>query len=645
ISPVQGRGSCAARCQAKPSGKLPDLSQSTFPDIPEDGYDLVVLGSGPGGETAAAHASQLGANVAVVEVKKSFGGPTGLTSKAVREATKQIVKAVDQVGGDRRRQIRRLWEQRFPKLRGEAEVLQLAETRTRLQSNLVDLFIGAAVLVPPSESMSGQLAVRVCRPTGCVELPTQKVCIATGSRPARPEELRPGVKLPFTKKTVVDATEMGQLVGLPNAVAILGGGVISVEYATVLAKLGVGVSLLCKPEQFMPFLPQELRVALKKRMLKDKILFLDADVKRMDVGNDGLVRVQLEDKPKQPKRLRVDLVLYSGGRDANSGSIDCEAVGVGVGKYGRIEVDENYRTANSDIFAIGDVIGGGLASAAQQQARVVTEIMFRDRLEAAAQGMMIANQGSDLDDLPVDDSFDDQVGAHPFPIIAGNCALAASPEDASSIEQEQFAEAPPSGQGVLFGNKKIDAPLTLWTIPEIATVGTSVEQAFKLGQRFITNDGRTGSIVQGYASFKDLARGRLSGDPEGYLKIIARADGPSRHIIIGVHIIGEGANELIQLGSILVHSEATLEQVSNTPFAAVTLSALYQMASDDALCKSPLNAQSRFVFYLTLSHLTLTTCTLLVWQAKQNEVDPGQDQDKGCCVTCGPIWCKFKRPS
>ncbi|KAG5178163.1 hypothetical protein JKP88DRAFT_142965, partial [Tribonema minus] len=91
------------------ANKLRDLSQSAFPDVPEDGYDLVVLGSGPGGEAIATRAAQLSARVAVVEIKRAFGGPTGLTSKAVREATKQIVQAVDQVGGDRRRQIRRLW--------------------------------------------------------------------------------------------------------------------------------------------------------------------------------------------------------------------------------------------------------------------------------------------------------------------------------------------------------------------------------------------------------------------------------------------------------------------------------------------------------------------------------------------------------
>ncbi|CAM9626487.1 unnamed protein product, partial [Choristocarpus tenellus] len=121
--------------------------QVKFPPVPDEPYDLVVLGSGPGGEAAAVQASRLGAKVAIVEIKKSFGGPTGLTSKAVREAAKQIVKAVDQIGGDRRRQIRRMWTLRFPALRSEAEVLQAAESRDRLAKNQCQLFIGAAEIV------------------------------------------------------------------------------------------------------------------------------------------------------------------------------------------------------------------------------------------------------------------------------------------------------------------------------------------------------------------------------------------------------------------------------------------------------------------------------------------------------------------
>ncbi|CAN0073540.1 unnamed protein product, partial [Scytosiphon promiscuus] len=174
-----------------------------------------------------------------------------------------------QVGGDKRRQTRRLWKKRFPALRAEAEVLQAAETRDRLAKNLIDLYIGQAEILSDAqrtEGEHGEVAVRVCRPKGCVDVPAHHVCVATGSRPNRPDTMRTGSRLPFKKGVVVDATEMGTITDLPNACAIIGGGVIAVEYANVLAGLGVGVSLLCKDEEFMPFLSEELRVELRKRM-------------------------------------------------------------------------------------------------------------------------------------------------------------------------------------------------------------------------------------------------------------------------------------------------------------------------------------------------------------------------------------------
>lgn len=128
--------------------RLPDLSQTAFPEkLDDEPYDLIVLGSGPAGETAGCKAAQLGQKVAIVEIKKAFGGPTGLTSKAVREAAKRILKTVDQVGGDRMKQIKRLWGKRFPALKSEAEVYQAAETRERLMKNDCDLYIGSALLV------------------------------------------------------------------------------------------------------------------------------------------------------------------------------------------------------------------------------------------------------------------------------------------------------------------------------------------------------------------------------------------------------------------------------------------------------------------------------------------------------------------
>ena len=126
-----------------------------------------------------------------------------------------------------------------------------------------------------------------------------------------------------------------------------------------------------------------------------------------------------------------------------------------------------------------------------------------------------------------------------------------------------FVQHKSKENGILFGSAKgsgsTDTPLTLWTIPELSSVGKSKVQAVEFY-------GDNCKIVEGLGYFNHCARGRLSGSEDGFLKIVAKYDEEKDvHIIVGVHIIGEGANELIQLGSCLVHSDATLEAISNTP--------------------------------------------------------------------------------
>ena len=511
-----------------------------------DGYDLIVLGSGPGGESVATQAAKLGAKVAVIEKKMVFGGPTGLSSKAVREATKRITAAIDQIGGDRRRQINRLWKRKFPVLKTEAEAWQAQETRQRLFKAGIDLFIGDAELMAESKGVT-QATLRVCRPNGCVSLDSFHIVISTGSRAHKPNELQPGnVPITFQKNKVIDATEISTLTALPNSVVIIGGGVIAVEYATVLAELSVGVTLICNESSFLPFLERDLLRSLKRLMKKNRILIVHLDIENIEIEDTtGKVKVKMGTdplRPQKPKRVfTVDTVIYSGGRDANSDNLGLQNVGVVTAKYGRIKIDENYRTtAETSIYAIGDVIGPpGLASAAVQQGRYVADKLFG----------------------PQSTAYDE--------------------------ETKRERRIMRTKQEILFGSTKgggsIDAPLTLWTIPEVSSVGKNKVQAREVY-------GEDAQIVEGFGYFKNCARGRLSCDEDGFLKVVARYDSVRNvHSIIGVHIIGEGANELIQLGSCLVHSGATLEAISNTPFSAVTLSILYQVAADDALLKS-LNA-------------------------------------------------------
>jgi len=106
-----------------------------------------------------------------------------------------------------------------------------------------------------------------------------------------PQELRPGVPIPYTSRLVIDATQMANLKELPDSLAVIGGGVISVEYATVFAALGLPTSLLCREEAFLPFLPKELQGAIKADMARNGIEVIHNPVSRFEVGDDKMVHV------------------------------------------------------------------------------------------------------------------------------------------------------------------------------------------------------------------------------------------------------------------------------------------------------------------------------------------------------------------
>lgn len=271
------------------------------------------------------------------------------------------------------------------------------------------------------------------------------------------------------------------------------------------------------------------------------------------------------------------MMLYSGGRNANSQNLACEEVGIATGIYERIIVDKQYRTTArpSKVYAIGDVTGPpGLASSAQQQGRALVDRLFHP------DSAYVEDDAEDTGSKKEEDAEEEDEAHNDV-----------SEVDSFFVNEDLPPETLPSKN--LFGSisgsaDAVDAPLTLWTIPEIASVGLSIEEAKARGME---------NVIEGRAYFKDMARGRLAGG-EGFLKVVSRYEGSSAdsnvkgaHTIIGVHIIGEGANELIQMGSILVHGKATLEQVSRTPFAAVTLSGLYQMACDNALFSPEMRQQ------------------------------------------------------
>ena len=376
-----------------------------------------------------------------------------------------------------------------------------------------------------------------------MELNARHVCVATGSRPHTPDTFRssPGaarVPLNFTATSrIVTSTEMGNMLDMPKAVAIIGGGIIAVEYATVLSKLGVGVSLLCKENEFLPFLEEELRETLRRRMRRSHVLFVTEDVKDIEV-DPAFVKISLQtptpstgepvsssataaavvgrNKTPVERKLKVDLLLYSSGRDANSEGLGLDAVGVTLGSYGRIAVDSRtYRTSSPcAIYAVGDVIGPpGLASAAQHQARSLVDHLFGKKSAFAKRqrasfgnkdAVTQVTQSSHNDDD--DNNYDDDLDVERDNYFASPAVSGSEGDHPATLFGDEFTST--------------NVPLTLWTMPEIASVGLTLKQAMAREASRRQQSGRTRVFLEGKACFKETARGRLTGDTDGFLKVV-----------------------------------------------------------------------------------------------------------------------------
>ncbi len=458
-----------------------------------DHYDLVVIGSGPAGEKAAAKAAYFGKRVALVEKEFVYGGAgvhTGtLPSKTLKETAlyfsgkyEKGLFGVDKTFNHQASIKDFMFRKNFIVSSENDEVYQ------NILRHKVDLFNGFAefrndhtLLVTASESAT--------------EITADFVLIATGSFPFHPDNI------PFDRIRVHDSDTILDLDKFPTSLCIVGAGVIGCEYATIFATMGTKVFLVNHSEQILPFLDGEISSALIEQMKKAgiEILFNNSVVQiQKDSDESGPLSVMLANG----EFLTCDMFLYAAGRVANTKLLQCQKAGLQPGKRGVIEVDANYRTSVNNIFAAGDVIGfPSLASVSMDQGRVAVSRMFG------------------INDLP-------------------------------QIDRE--------------------LPFGIYTIPEVSMIGTTEEQAKKGDLNYCT----------GRSRYRDMPRGKIMGLEDGFLKVVFLRESLQ---IIGVHIIGQLASELIHYGMMLVHNRLTLTDVIEAVFNYPTLHDLYKYAAYDGL--------------------------------------------------------------
>ncbi|MFN8077751.1 MAG: Si-specific NAD(P)(+) transhydrogenase [Kineosporiaceae bacterium] len=461
-------------------------------------YDLLVIGSGPGGQKAAIAAAKLGRRAAVVERRDMVGGVcinTGtIPSKTLREAVLYLtgLNMRDLYGQNYRVKeditVGDLLARTQHVIGREIEVV-----RSQLFRNGVDLIHGSGRFLDDHRvAVHGEHGERV--------VTAAHVVIAVGTTPARPASVA------FDGSRILDSDGILALDHIPRSLVVVGAGVIGIEYASMFAALGSRVTVVEQRDRMLDFCDSEIVEALKFHLRDLSVSFrMGEKVASVEASDKGTITTLVSGK-----RIPADTVMYSAGRQGATGSLDLEAAGLQADDRGRIRVDDHYRTEVPHIYAVGDVIG--------------------------------------------------------FPALA-----------ATSMEQGRLAAYHACGEPV---NSLVDLqPIGIYTIPEISYCGQ-------------TEDQLTSSSVPyevGISRYRELARGQIIGDSYGMLKLLVSTD---TRRLLGVHVFGSHATELVHLGQAIMTCQGTVDQLVDTVFNYPTLSEAYKVAALDAVNK--MRAVERF---------------------------------------------------
>jgi NAD(P) transhydrogenase len=458
-------------------------------------FDLVVIGSGPAGEKGAVQAAYFGKRVALVERAPAVGGAsvhTGtLPSKTLREAALYLTGFHRRelygmtLDLDRQASVRRL----MGRLRA-VTAEQVAQISRNLDRHQVTLVRGAAEFVSPHEVVVRGPAHGHGPPR---RLTADVFLVATGSSPLRP------AGIPFDDPDVEDSDSILDLDRIPDALAVVGGGVIGCEYACIFAALGTRITIVEGRTALMRFLDQEMSDSLRQSLEREghQVRLGDA-VLAIERIPGGSLRLAL----KSGEQLLVDKVLYSAGRTGNTAALGLARAGVEMDRKGRLLVNECFQTTTPHIYAAGDVVGSpALASISMEQGRVAM--------------------------------------CHAFALDYKTRVSSLTP----------------------FG---------VYTIPEISMIGATEEEVAEAGIAYEV----------GRARYENNARGQITGEKDGLLKILFEV--PSKRLL-GVHMIGDHATELIHIGQMAMTFNSTIDVFIDSVFNFPTLSEAYKYAAYDGL--------------------------------------------------------------
>lgn len=449
-------------------------------------YDVIVIGTGPGGYVCAIKAAQLGLKTAVIEKRATFGGTClnigCIPSKALLHASEmfhQAAHGMDALGVEIQAPSLNLEKMMAHK---DATVKSNVDGVSYLfKKNKIDTFIGTGKVVSAGKvsvtSDSGEEQV----------LETKNIVIATGSDVAG----IPGVAVDIDEKVIVSSTGGIALDKVPGHMVVVGGGVIGLELGSVWARLGAKVTVVEYLDTILGGMDGEVSKQFHRILAKQGLDFkLGAKVTAVEKGEAG-AKVTFEPvKGGEATVLDADIVLVATGRKPYTANLGLTEAGVALDNRGRVEIDNHFQTNVPGIYAIGDVVRGPmLAHKAEDEGVALAEILSG------------------------------QAGHVNYDVIPG----------------------------------------VVYTQPEVAAVGKTEEElkaagvAYKVGKFPFSANGR--------------ARAMLATD--GFVKVLADKDTDR---VLGVHIIGFGAGDMIHEAAVLMEFGGSSEDLGRTCHAHPTMS-------------------------------------------------------------------------
>ncbi|MFM8750682.1 dihydrolipoyl dehydrogenase [Rhabdaerophilum sp.] len=446
-------------------------------------YDLIIIGTGPGGYVCAIRAAQLGLKVAVVEKRKVHGGTClnvgCIPSKAMLHASEMFHEAghgFAALGID----------VPAPKLNLAAMMKHKQETVDAnvngvgflLKKNKVEAFHGLGTILSAGK-------VQVQAEDGSTQvLETRNIVIATGSESAN----LPNVTV--DEKQIVTSTGALELSGVPGKLVVIGAGVIGLEMGSVWGRLGAKVEVIEYLDRILPGMDGEVAKQMQRILEKQGFKFhLGKKVTAAKTGKDGVTLAVEPAAGGAAEEVKADVVLVAIGRRPNTDGLGLEAVGVAM-ERGRVTIGSHFETNVPGIYAIGDVV----------------------------RGPMLAHKAEDE-------------GVAVAEILAGKA-----------------------------GHVNYDViPGVVYTFPEVASVGRSEEEL------------KAADVAYNVGKFPFTANGRARGNraTDGFVKVLADK---ATDRVLGVHIIGAGAGEMIHEAAVLMEFGGSSEDLARTCHAHPTMS-------------------------------------------------------------------------